>query len=480
MNYGRYSSCYRPLSTNDIEAIHKASMLILGKTGFIVDNRRALELFAGHGAGVDFEKKIVRVEEEWAMKYLKKAPARIILYGREEKHNLVVEADRTFFGTGGTALNIYDRQTGQRRPSLLSDLAEIAALIDALDHIHWYCLPVYPTELEKEDVDINRYYSAIKNTSKHIMGGIYGGHHGARDLIRLAQTIAGGAEELKERPLISVICCTISPLKLESRYVDFIFDLVEAGIPIATPCAPIAGATSPVTLAGTLAQINAEAIFGILLSQVIREGAPAMYSVVPTTANMKTMEFLFGAVENGIMNAACAQMAAYYKLPLYSTGGVTESKVFDVQNGYEKCLNNLLPGAAGAQLIHNAAGQIDSSMAVAYEQYVLDNEILGAIDRVLQGIEVTPETLAAGMIDEVGPGGHFLAQEHTLKHMHRELYMPPTAVRRNYSAWDKGGRKNMIDYAREEMERVFSGHRPLPLPEGLEEELKSQFPNLIV
>ena len=157
-----------------------------------------------------------------------------------------------------------------------------------------------------------------------------------------------------------------------------------------------------------MAQINAEAIFGILLSQVIREGAPAMYSVVPTTANMKTMGFLFGAVENGIMNAACAQMAAYYKLPLYSTGGVTESKVFDVQNGYEKCLNNLLPGAAGAQLIHNAAGQIDSSMAVAYEQYVLDNEILGAIDRVLQGIEVTPETLAAGMIDEVG--SHFLAQ----------------------------------------------------------------------
>ncbi len=479
MNYGRYSVYYRPLSTNDIEAIHKTSMLILEKTGFTVDNRRALELFAEHGAGVDFEKKIVRVKEEWAMEYLKKAPARVILYGREEKHNLAVEADRTFFGTGGTALNIYDRKTGKRRPTVLSDLAEVAFLIDTLDHIHWYLLPIYPTELAKEDVDINRYYAGIKNTSKHIMGGIYGGHRGAQDLIQLAQTIAGGASRLKERPLISVICCTISPLKLESKYVDYIFDLVEAGIPIATSCTPIAGATSPVTLAGTLAQINAEAICGILLAQVIKEGAPVLYSVVPTTANMKSMEFLFGAVENGIMNAACAQLAAYYKLPQYSTGGVTESKVFDVQNGYEKCLNNLLPGMAGAQLIHNAAGQIDSSMTVAFEQYILDNEILGAIERVLKGITVTPETLAAELIQKVGPGGHFLAQSHTLEHMRRELYMPPAAVRQNYTAWDKGGRKNMVDKAREKIEQVFSEHRPLPLPDGLEKELKAQFPNLV-
>lgn len=479
MNYGKYSVYYRPLSPDDLESIHKTSMYILENSGFVVDNPRALELFAEHGAAVDFEKKTVRIKENWAMEYLKKAPARITLYGREEKHNLVVEADRTFFGTGGTALSIYDRKTAQRRPALLSDLAEIATLIDTLNHIHWYCLPVYPTELEKKDIDINRFYSGIKNTSKHVMGGIYGGHQGAGDLIRLAQTVAGGPEQLKKKPFISVICCTISPLKLESEYVDFIFDLVEAGIPIATPCAPIAGATSPVTLAGTLAQINAEALCGILMAQVIREGAPVLYSVVPTTANMKTMEFLFGAVENGIMNAACAQLAAYYNLPLYSTGGVTESKVFDVQNGYEKCMNNLLPAMAGAQLIHNAAGQIDSSMAVSYEQYVLDDEILGAIGRVLQGVVVTPETLAGELISEVGPGGHFLAQAHTLKFMHDELYMPPTAVRHNYAAWEKNGCKNMVENAREEVEKVLAEHRSIPLPDDLEKELKLQFPNLV-
>ena len=133
-------------------------------------------LFAEHGAGVDFEKKIVRVKEEWTMEYLKKAPSRVILYGREEKHNLVVEANRTFFGTGGTALNIYDHQTQKRRPANISDSSDIGRLVDSLEHIDWYLLPVYPNDLPKEDVDVNRFYSGVKNTSKHVMGGIYGGY----------------------------------------------------------------------------------------------------------------------------------------------------------------------------------------------------------------------------------------------------------------------------------------------------------------
>lgn len=478
MNYGSYSIGYRPLSANDLESIHQASMMILEKAGFALNNRRALELFAEHGAAVDFENKIVRANEQWVMEYLKKAPARITLYGREEKHNLVVEPNRSFFGTGGTALTIYDRHTAKRRPTELADSNAIGRLVDSLEHIDWYVLPVYPNELPKEAVDINRFYSGFKNSSKHIMGGIYGGYRGAQDLIELAQAVAGGAEELRKKPILSVICCTISPLTLESSYVDLLFDLVEAGIPVATPAAPIAGATSPVTLAGTLAQINAEAICGILLTQIIHEGAPVLYSVVPTTANMKSMEFLFGAVENGIMNGASAQLAAYYNLPQYSTGGVTESKAFDIQNGYEKCINNLLPGAAGAQLIHNAAGQIDSSMAVAYEQYILDNEIIGAIKRVLQGITVTPETLAAELIGEVGPGGHFLAQKHTSTHMRAELYIPPVTVRESYSVWEQGDQKNMVDRAREAAERILQEHRPLPLPEGLDKALGERYPEL--
>jgi trimethylamine--corrinoid protein Co-methyltransferase len=480
MNTGKYSVCYQPLSTNDIESIHKASMYVLEKAGFRVDNKRALELFAEKGANVDFNTNIVKVSESFVMDYVKCAPPRIILYGREEKHNMVVEANRTFFGTGGTALNIYDRKTGERRSTTTEDVADIARLIDTLDNIHWYTLPVFPNELPKEEADINRFYAGLKNTTKHVMGGIYGGHKGAKEVIRLAQEVAGGEDKLRARPLVSVICSTISPLKLESKYVDFIFDLVDAGIPIATSCAPIAGATAPITLAGTLTQINAEALLGVLVTQVIKEGAPILYSVVPTTADMRTMGFLFGAVENAIMNAACAQLASFYNLPMYSTGGVTESKVFDTQNGYEKCINNLLPGMAGAQLIHNAAGLIDSSMAVAYEQYVLDDEILGAVLRVLRGVEVTPEMLAAEVIAAVGPGGNYMSDAHTFKHMRSELFMPKTAVRLNYAAWDQGGRKNAFEKASEIVEKTLKEHYALPLPDGLEKELKSTFPGLIV
>ncbi len=478
MKMGKYSNLYTPLSNRDIEAIHQASMQVLSRAGFRVDNPEVLKLFQEKGAKVDFENCIVRVEEKMIVDYLKKAPSRIILYGRDEKNNMVVEANRTFFGTGGTALNIYDRHSGERRPTVTEDLAAIARLVDALPNIHWYCLPVYPTERAKNEADTVRFYNGLKNTGKHVMGGIYGSQNGAKNVIKLAQLIAGGEKELREKPLISVICSTISPLRFETRYVEFIFDLVKAGIPIATSCAPIAGATSPITLAGTIVQVNAEAICGILLTQVIKEGAPVLYSTVPTTANLKTMDFLFGPVENGIMNAACAQMASFYNLPMYSTGGVTESKLFDVQNGYEKCMNNLLPAMAGAQLIHNAAGLIDSSMTVAYEQYVLDDEILGAALRVLEGVKITPETLAVDEICAAGPGGNFLASEHTVRNMRSELFMPQTAVRINYGAWERAGRKGAVEQARQIAEDIIARHKVPALPEKVDNELTEIFPEL--
>ena len=478
MMNGSFGSGYKPLSKKDIEAIHNASMQVLERSGFLVDNNRALQMFHDHGAEVDFVKKVVRVNEDWVMQVLKKAPARIVLYGREAEHTIVVEANRVFFGTGGTALNIIDRHTGERRKTTAQDVADLARLVDSLPNIHWYCLPVYPNEKKKEEADLVRFFYGLQNTGKHIMGGIYGSFAGAREVITLAQMIAGGEKELREKPLISVICSTISPLKFETKYVDFIYDLVEAGIPVATSCAPIAGATSPVTLAGTLTQINAEAICGVLLTQIIKESAPVLYSTVPTTANMHTMDFLFGAVENGMMNAACAQMAAYYNLPMYSTGGVTESKLFDVQNGFEKCMNNLLPAMAGAQLIHNAAGLLDSSMAVAYEQYVLDHEVIGMALRVLDGIKVDEETLAVDTICAAGPGGNYLASEHTVRNMRKELFIPQAAVRMNYAAWKREGEKGSVDLARQITADILNNHSAKPLPEGLEAEVFRQYPFL--
>ncbi len=478
MNMGKYSELYTPMSGKDIKAVHQASMQVLARAGFYVDNKKVLELFREKGARVDFDNNLVRVDEGWVMEHIKKAPPRVILYGRDEKHSMVVEANRVYFGTGGTALNIIDRQTGQRRPTVTGDIGEIARLVDALPNIHWYCLPVYPTERTKEESDVVRFFYGLKNTGKHVMGGIYGSREGAKEVIRLAQAVAGGEKALREKPIISVICSTISPLRLETRYVEFIYDLVEAGIPIATSCAPIGGATSPITLAGTLVQINAEAICGILLTQVIKAGTPVFYSTVPTTANLRTMDFLFGPVENGIMNAACAQLASFYNLPMYSTGGVTESKLFDVQNGYEKCMNNLLPAMAGAQLIHNAAGLIDSSMTVAHEQYVLDDEIIGAVLRVLDGIRITPDTLAVDEICTVGPGGNYLASDHTVRNMRDELFMPQTAVRVNYGVWEREGSQGSVERARQVAEDILERHTGPSLPAGLEEELLKNYPEL--
>jgi len=174
--------------------------------------------------------------------------------------------------------------------------------------------------------------------------------------------------------------------------VNFMFDAAEAGVPVVTSVAPISGLTAPMTLAGQLAQLNAEALSGVLLLQAIKEGSPVFYSVVPTIADMRSMGFLFGSVESGIMNAACAQLAAFYNLPMYSTGGVSEAKHGDAQAGYEKAMGSLMPALAGAQLVHDAAGLLEGSITFSLEQLIIDDEINGMALRAARGIEVNEDT----------------------------------------------------------------------------------------
>lgn len=455
MNYGTAGGYYQPVSIKEVEKIHNASMYIFEKVGFEVDNERALKLFAENGAMVDFTLKRIKASEEWIMEHIKKAPARIILYGREPKHNIVVESNKTYLGTGGTAVGILDFKSGVKRPTTLSDVETIARLVNTLDNIHWFVLPVYPNDIAKEELDVIRFFAGLNNTTKHVMGGIFG-PQGAKKVVKMAQILAGGENELRARPIISIICSLISPLKMGKEYVDHIFDVVEAGVPLITSCAPISGATSPITLAGTLVQLNVEALSGVLLAQLIAPGAPVLYSAVPTTADLRTMNFLFGSVENGIMNSVCAQLATFYNLPLYSTGGTTEAKIPDAQAGYEKAITTLMPALAGAQLIHETAGLLDSGMTVSLEQYVIDDEINGMVMRAVRGLEINEQTLAAEVIEAVGPGGNYLTEKHTLNYMKKEMFMPQLANRMSYDIWKEKGCKDVAQLAREKVSELLA------------------------
>jgi len=302
----------------------------------------------------------------------------------------------------------------------------------------------------------------------------------ALEVISMAEEIAGGKERLRERPIISFITSFVkSPLQLADSTVLVLMKIAEEGMPVALSTAPMAGSTSPVTLAGTLAQVNAEQLCGMILTQSINPGTPVIYGAIPTIADMQTMNFLDGAIELGILAAGAAQLSQYYNFPYYAWGGLTDSKIPDIQAGYEKGMTLIMAALAGANYIHNAAGMLESTTTVAYEQYVIDNEIIGMAMRALQGIEVNENTLALKVIDKVGPGGNYLAEAHTVKHMRSELFFPKVSDRSLREEWISKGGKDARERAREIAKNILAEHKPLPIPSDIDKKIRSKIKGLI-
>jgi len=469
---------YQPLSQSSIERIHQATLEIFQEVGFEVHYDKALEIFAEKGAEVDTAQKRVRLSPRFVEKALGTAPSSITLYGREDKHNLTLEDKKVYLGTGGTAINVLDISTGEKRLSSLEDIRQIARLVDNLDNIHFYLIPVFPNELPQEQIDVNRFYASLTNTTKHVTGGIW--HlEGARQAIKLASIIAGGTEELKKRPIISAICCVISPLKLDKHYTELMILVAESGIPVMVPSEALCGATSPVTLAGDVLQVNVETLAGVIMTQLVNPGTPVVYGTVSTIADPRRMSYTSGAVEMGLINAAVAQMAQFYKIPFYATAGMSDSKLPDVQAGYEKLATTLLVAMAGANFIHDSAGLLEFAMTACYEQYVIDNEINGMVMRALRGVEFSEDTLALDIIKDVGPTGNFFEQSHTVKHLRSEFFYPKVSDRLPREQWVEKGAKDGRERAREIARDTLANHQPVPIPPEIDRKIRETIPGIV-
>lgn len=432
---------YQPLSPDQIETIHKAALQILESTGmaYEAELEDVICMLEEHGATIDREKKHFTLPASLVRECADKAPQSVTLCGRIPENDLILEQDRVHLGTGGAAIRILDPQTGQARPTTLTDLYSVARLVDQLENIHFLVRPCIPTDIDKEDYDINMYYACLKASAKHVMSGI-NDEEGLHRIIDMAALIAGSREALQERPFISVITSfAISPLKLCTQSTRIMLEAIRNGIPVALSSAPMAGSTSPMTMAGTLVQLHAEELAGITLCQLTRPGAPLLYGGIPGMANMATMGYCGGGVECGIMNAAIHQLARHIQVPNYNSSGLSDSKVPDIQAGYEKAFTAALATMGGSNYIHHSAGMLESMLTIAYEQYVIDNEIIGNACKILQGISVDAEHLALEVIDSVGPAGNFMMAPHTMKHMRTEYYSPAIADRTTREMWTADG-----------------------------------------
>lgn len=428
------------LSEDDVERIHESALRLLKDVGIKVEHPDLLARFRAAGANVDAGSAIVRFPRALIEESLAVVPERVDLYGRDEAHDMALVDAHVYLGTGGAAVRILDLDTGEVRRTTLEDLAQLARLVEQLEHVHFFHRPVVATDLPAEILDVNKYYAALRHTRKHIMGSAYT-VDGAREVIELGTMMAGSEAALIDRPFISFVnSWMISPLKVDSETAQVLVEIAERGLPVALSSAPIAGSTAPATIAGIVTQVHAEQLSGIALTQAIREGTPVLYGPVPAAANMRTMAYAGGAIETGLMNAAAVQVARSLELPTYTDAGLTDSKLPDIQAGYEKMGNVLLVALAGGNYIHHAAGMLEAMSTVAYEQYVIDDDIIGAALRVLRGIEVNDETLATDVVEAVGPGGNFLTQAHTVQSARSDEYTQPrVSDRQGREQWTEAG-----------------------------------------
>ena len=292
------------------------------------------------------------------------------------------------------------------------------------------------------------------------------------DLYRMGVAVAGGEEAFMERPMIIVNMLAVSPLQWSKVNLEAIMDLAKVGCPLIIGSEPQGGTTGPAPLAGQVLLNVAETLAGITLVQLIKPNAPVMWGNVGSISDMRSGLFASGAVELGMVNAAMNQMAKFYRLPTYSTGGMSDSKIPDAQAGVEKSLQALLVALAGGNYIHDAAGLLECCLLASHEQYVIDNEMLGMICRILDGIRVTPDTLSFDQIKQVGPRGNFMGLRHTLHHVRSgEHYLPRLFDRNTRDTWISRGSKDIREIARQKAKEILATHQVEPLPQEVQDEL---------
>jgi trimethylamine--corrinoid protein Co-methyltransferase len=451
----------------------------LERTGIEVANSEARRIFKEAGARIEVDRDRVYLSHAMVEDAISSSAKSFLLAGQDETHDMQMGGDRVYMGTGGAAVKVLDLE-GHVRQSRLEDVALIARLVDALDNIHFYLRPVVAQDVPNELLDINKTYAALANTGKHVMTQAFS-VDSAREIIELVKLIAGDKAAYEARPIVSFVTSwTVSPLRYAPETVEVLVELVRQNIPVATSSAPQSGATSPASLAGTLVQINAEELSGLVLCNLIRPGARVLMGYVPSVADLRTGNFVGGAPEFALMHAASTQLAHSYGVPIYNSSAISDSKLPDIQAGYEKGITSAAAALAGSNFIHHSAGLLESMLTVAYEQYVIDDDINGSVMRMVRGIEVSDETLSVDLIDEACRGeGHYLGTQQSLELMNTEYYYPHTGDRSRRGDWEMAGALDMRERARRRAREILESHRPQLLDPAVDEAIRERFEILL-
>jgi trimethylamine--corrinoid protein Co-methyltransferase len=457
---------YGRLAPEQCEKIHNASLEVLARTGVRLYHQEAIDLLKKAGAFVEGNR--VRIAAGLVEKAFSTVPKRVTLYNRHGQPTIFLEGHRCYYGPGSDCLNIVDHRSGERRRPVLQDIVEGMIVCDALPHVDFVMSMFLPSDVNPMVSDRYQMEAMLNTTTKPVVF-VTNEFSGCVDAVEMAEAVAGGAEALRQRPFTTCYINVTSGLRHNGEALQKLLFLADKGLPALYIPVAVGGMTTPVTVAGSAAVVNAGVLVGLVLSQLQREGAPL---VVPGfLGDGLDMKTLIGAYCSPDTRNVAHALAHYYNLPMFGLGGCSESKLVDQQAAAEAALTLIVETLGGGNLIHDL-GYLESGLSGSLAQLVICDEIVDWIKHFAGPVEVNDETLALDLIDEVGPDGQFLDSDHTLAHF-REQWYPDVFERGNYSQWQASGGKSLGERAAARVDKILAEHKPEPLPGDVAQAIKA-------
>ncbi|MEL6436435.1 MAG: trimethylamine methyltransferase family protein [Pseudomonadota bacterium] len=473
---GLEGGAYRPLSDNDVQRIHGAALEALEVIGLANAPQTGVDAMVAQGA-VHGKDGRVRFPAKVVERALASAARDVTLFGRDGEHDLQLTGRRVHFGTAGAAVQLVDPIERIYRDSVLADLWDAGRLVQNLDNVHFFQRPIIARDVtDNFELDVNTIYASCAGTTKHIGTSFCepGFVRGCTDLLHM---IAGSEEEWRRRPFVlNTNCFVVPPLKFATESCEVMEECIHAGMPVLLLSAGQAGATAPAPLAAAIVQSVAECLAGLVYVNAIKPGHTAVFGTWPFVSDLRTGAMSGGSGEQALLTAACAQMHRFYGLSGGAAAGIADSKVSDMQAGWEQMCSNVMAGLAGLNMVYEAVGMHASLLGFCHESLVLGNDMIGQVLRCVRGIEVTDETLCLDTMKAVcldGPG-HYLGAQQTLDLMQREFVYPAIADRMSPKGWEEKDRPDLIASARAKKENILETAVNL-LDPALDADIRARF-----
>jgi len=477
MKRGMKAGSYEILSASGLHCIHAAGLSLLEDPGIFCESEAIAGIFKKGGAKVDEKSGVVFVSPDMVEKALKSAPKSFVMHGLDPEMDLLVEPGRVYYGMGGSSEPLfYDYDLGQPRKPTRADMVSCTRVGQALSNMDFIMTLCTSGDVPADQAFYHDISALCLNTTKPIVFTVLDRDYMKR-VIGIVSAASGGESEFRRRPRVMGFVTPVSPLTFP-RLIEGIIDTVAVGMPVLYAPGPMMSATAPTTIAGLLAQTVAELLFGLVLVQLLKPGAPVVLKMDSDVMDPQTGQCTYGSPEQILGRAALAQIGRFYSIPTFTMGGGVESKLPDAEAAAEAMMGMLVNALSGITL-SQAQGTLASGMYGSLEQLVVCNEMIRMIRRLSEGFSVNEDTLALDVIRSVGHGGNFLTEDHTLRFFKEELYFPDLFRRRSIDDWLNSGGKPVIELAHERVSAILRSAGGIHLPVGAKEAVEEALEHAI-